>query len=77
MAPLESVGKLLVAGGVTMAVVGAILWLVARVPGLAELPGTIRIERPGFSFTFPLLASIVLSLLLTIILNIVIRLVNR
>jgi hypothetical protein len=74
MAGLELAGKMLVAGGLTMAIVGGLLWLLARLPGLERLPGTVRIERPGFTFVVPVLASIVLSVLLTVILNIVVRL---
>ncbi len=60
-----------------MAALGGLLWLLARIPGLERFPGTIRIERPGFTCVFPLLASILLSVLLTIVLNIVVRLLNR
>lgn len=77
MEGLEWAGKLLVLGGIVMAAIGGLLWLLARLPGLGQLPGTIRIERPGFTCIVPLLASIVLSILLTVVLNIVVRLLNR
>lgn len=77
MEGLEWAGRMLLIGGLTMTAIGGLLLLLARIPGLDELPGTIRIERPGFSCVFPLLASIVLSILLTIILNVVARLLNR
>jgi hypothetical protein len=76
MQELEGVGRLLIIGGLTMVAVGGGLLLLARIPGLDKLPGTIRIERPGFSCVFPLLASILLSLLLTIILNVIARLLK-
>ncbi len=77
MEGLEWAGKLLILGGITMVVVGGLLWLLARLPGLGEFPGTIRIERPGFTCVVPVLASILLSILLTVVLNIVVRLLNR
>mgnify|MGYP006306018295 FL=1 len=77
MEGLEWAGRMLLIAGIAVAAVGGILILLARIPGLDELPGTIRIERPGFSCVFPLLASIILSILLTIILNVVARLLNR
>lgn len=77
MEGLELAGKMLVLGGLTMTVVGGGLWLLARLPGLAQLPGTIRIERPGFTCIVPVLASLVLSILLTVVLNLILRFLNR
>ena len=74
MAGLELAGKALVVGGLVMAVTGGLLWTLARLPGLSDLPGTIRIERPGFTCAVPILASILLSVLLTVVLNLVVRL---
>jgi hypothetical protein len=68
---------MLVIGGVVMTVVGGLLWILARVPGLRELPGTLRVERPGFTCVVPILASLILSLLLTVLVNLVVRLLNR
>jgi hypothetical protein len=76
MEGLEGIGKLLIAGGVVMAIIGGLLVLLSRVPGLERLPGTLRIERPGFTCIVPILGSIILSLLLTIILNLVIRIIR-
>ncbi|MGD1995398.1 MAG: DUF2905 domain-containing protein [Anaerolineae bacterium] len=77
MEGLEFLGKMLVFGGLTMTAVGGLLWLLARLPGLEHLPGTIRIERPGFTCVVPLLASILLSILLTVVLNVIVRLIQR
>ena len=77
MEGLEAVGKMLVLGGLGMSAIGGILWAVARLPGLKDLPGTIRIERPGFSCVVPVLASIILSVLLTVVLNLLVRLIQR
>lgn len=77
MQSLEWAGKMLVFGGLAIAALGGLIWLSARLPGLGELPGTVRIERPGFTCVVPVLASVLLSLVLTVVLNVVARLLNR
>ena len=74
---LAFIGRWLVFAGLAAAAVGGILWLISRITGLEQLPGSIRIEGSGFSCVFPLLVSIVLSVVLTLVLNLVIRLLNR
>jgi hypothetical protein len=58
-----------VAGGL-LALVGLLFIAAERFPGLriGRLPGDLRVERPGFSFYFPLATSIILSALLTLVL---------
>jgi len=51
-----------------------LLFLVAdKLPFLGRLPGDVRVERPGFSFYFPLATCAVLSVVLTVILNLILR----
>jgi hypothetical protein len=61
---------LLIAAGLVLLLLG-LLWPWLTRIGLGELPGDIRIQRPGFGFYFPLgsslLVSVVLSLLLSLI----------
>ena len=77
MFDLESFGKWLVISGLGIAIVGGVLWLLSKFPGIRSLPGTLRIERSGFTCVIPILASIVGSILLTIILNLAARLINK
>jgi hypothetical protein len=78
MPDLGTIGKWLVVAGLALALVGAGLWLMARTGlPLGRLPGDIRIERPGFTFYFPLTSSILVSLALTALINIVARLFRR
>ncbi len=78
MPSLEVIGRWLVIGGFGLAIVGGIIWLLARVlPAGKDLPGTIRIQGTGFTCLIPLLASIVLSIVLTIVLNLVIKFLNK
>jgi hypothetical protein len=77
MSELETIGKLLLIVGGTLALLGGLLWLISKVPFLGHLPGDIRIEKPGFTCLIPLASSIILSIVLTIVLNIILRLINR
>jgi hypothetical protein len=65
---LGSLGRTLLAVGVLLAVVGALLIVAERFPGLriGRLPGDIAVERPGFKLYFPLGTSIVVSIVLSL-----------
>ncbi len=67
---LGTLGRMLLGVGALLVVLGLILVVADRFPGLriGRLPGDIAIERGRFRFYFPLATSIVLSLVLTLIL---------
>ncbi len=73
MPNLEILARWLVIIGIGIAILGGILWLLSRIPGLDSLPGTIKIEGSGFTCVIPLLAMIVISVVLTVILNLAAR----
>ncbi len=75
---LSTFGKWIVISGVGLIVVGLLLWAAGK-SGLpfGNLPGDISIDRPGFSFRFPLISGIVISIALTLILNIVLWFFRR
>jgi hypothetical protein len=58
--------------GLVLVAVGFLWPLIGRL-GLGRLPGDIAIERPGFSFYFPLMTSLIIGVVLSMIL----WLVNR
>lgn len=62
-------GRLLVGGGLLLAVLGGLVMLLGRlgIP-LGRLPGDISIQRPGVSFYFPVTTSIIVSLVLSAVL---------
>jgi hypothetical protein len=67
-------GKVLIGLGLGIVLVGLLLVVVDRVPGLGsafswlgKLPGDISIKRDNFSFYFPIGTSIVLSVLLSLL----------
>jgi hypothetical protein len=64
-----ALGKLLLGLGAILAVVGVLLILSEKVPGLriGRLPGDIVVEREKFRFYFPLATSILLSIVLTLV----------
>ncbi len=75
---LSSLGKMIVLVGISLVIVGGLLWLLGRTGfPLGRLPGDIHIERDGFSCYVPLVTMLVLSIVLTILLNIIIRLLAR
>jgi hypothetical protein len=65
---MQDLGRMLVVLGVVIALVGGVLMLAGRVPGIGRLPGDIHVQRGNWTFYFPLGTSIVLSLLLTLVL---------
>ena len=65
---MESLGRMLVILGLTLAAVGILVIYSPRIPFLGKLPGDIHIERENFSFNFPLTTCIILSLMVSAIL---------
>lgn len=55
--------RLLIAIGLLLVLIGLLWPWLSRMPW-GRLPGDISIHRPGFSFHFPVMTSIVISLLL-------------
>jgi len=65
---VNDVGKILIAFGLLIALVGLVLVLVGRVPWIGRLPGDIHIQRGNWTFYFPLATSLLLSVILTLLL---------
>jgi len=64
--------------GLAIAIFGLAAWLAGKT-GLpfGQLPGDIRVERPGFSFSFPLVTCILISIVLTLVANVIFWLFRR
>ena len=71
---MEALGRGLVILGVVFALVGALLWIAPQLPFLGKLPGDLRIERPGFTFYFPVTTCLVISAVLTLLVQLFSRL---
>ena len=67
---LASLGKLLLGLAALLAVVGGLLLLADRFPGLriGRLPGDVAVERERFRLYVPITTSILLSVALTVLL---------
>ena len=64
---MREIGKLLFMAGAVMALAGLLLWKTGGLGGLGRLPGDLSVQRPGFSFYFPVTTCIVISVILTLV----------
>jgi multisubunit Na+/H+ antiporter MnhG subunit len=69
---VATLGKILLAAGVALVLLGAAFLLLARL-GVTRLPGDLVVRRESFTLYVPLGLMIVLSVLLTIALNVFLR----
>jgi Protein of unknown function (DUF2905) len=67
---LASLGKLLLGLAAALAILGGLLLLADRFPGLriGRLPGDLAVERERFRLYVPITTSILLSVVLTLVL---------
>jgi hypothetical protein len=78
MPELASLGRTLLLIGLSLAVVGGVVWGLSRIGlPIGRLPGDLRFEVAGVSCFIPLATSLLLSLGLTLVLNVVLRLLNK
>jgi membrane protein implicated in regulation of membrane protease activity len=73
MMPFNGLGKLLILVGGILIIIGAVMVLAGKIPWLGRLPGDIYIERPNFTFFFPLTTSILVSVILSLVLYLLFR----
>ena len=66
--PFSSIGRMLIVFGVLIVLIGALLLLGGKFPGLGRLPGDIVIKKGNFTFYFPLTTGILISILLSLLL---------
>lgn len=71
---MTDLGRLLMMLGGGIFVLGLVLLLAGRIPGLGQLPGDIRIQRDNVTFFAPLGTMLVISVVLTIVINLIARL---
>lgn len=64
---MNELGKMLVAGGLLMAAVGALLWSGLGKGWLGRLPGDINYSKGDFNFHFPLATCLIASAVLTLL----------
>lgn len=64
---MNSIPKLLIAGGVLLIVVGLIWSAAGKWLPLGRLPGDIAVERDNVRFYFPVVTCIVISVVLSLV----------
>lgn len=69
---MATLGKILLAAGVALVLLGAAFLVLARL-GVTRLPGDLVVRRESFTLYVPLGLMVVLSVLLTIALNLFLR----
>lgn len=72
---MSDIGRLLVFAGAGLLIVGGLLLLLDRVPGLplGHLPGDFAWDRGNVKIYVPLATMIVVSILLTLVVNVILR----
>jgi hypothetical protein len=70
------IGRWLAIIGVSLVILGGIIFLIGRFGGISQLPGTLHFEGQGFTCVFPILGSILLSIILTVLLNLAARIIK-
>ena len=70
---MGDIGRLLMFAGGGLFVVGLLLFLAGRIPGIGQLPGDITIQRGNFTLYAPIATMIVVSVVLTLLLNLIAR----
>ncbi len=73
MEGVDGIGRLLIVGGIVLAVVGVILVLAPNIPFLGRLPGDIRFDSGNVKVFAPLGTMLLISIILTILLNLLNR----
>jgi len=64
---MRDIGKLLFFSGLLLAAAGLLIWKDRRLGMIGRLPGDLSVQRPGFSFYFPVTTCIVISIILTLL----------
>jgi hypothetical protein len=70
------IGRWLAIFGICLVIIGGIVYLIGRLGGISQLPGTLHFEGQGFTCIFPILGSILLSIILTVLLNLAARIIK-
>ncbi|MFH1201835.1 MAG: DUF2905 domain-containing protein [Candidatus Omnitrophota bacterium] len=64
---INQIAKLLIVLGLFLVILGAVIYIVSKIPGAGKLPGDILITKKNFTFYFPLVTCLLISLILSLI----------
>lgn len=73
MQNFPGLGKLLIAIGVVLVLLGFAIVFFEKIPFIGKLPGDIFIRKGNFSFYFPLTTGLVISVILTLLLRFIVK----
>jgi hypothetical protein len=73
MDAFQHLGKILIIAGIVIVVLGVLVSLGGKIPGIGRLPGDILIQRENVTFYFPVVTAILVSIILTVVLNLFFR----
>ena len=70
---MEPLGKSLVLIGISVVLIGLLVWGLSSIPYIGRLPGDIYVRRDNFTFYFPLATCILISIIATILFSLMRR----
>jgi hypothetical protein len=70
---MEPLGKSLVLIGISIVLIGLLMWGLSSIPYIGRMPGDIYVRRGNFSFYFPLATCILISIIATILFSLMRR----
>lgn len=62
---MNELGKSIIFIGILLIIVGVMMTMAGKIPGVGKLPGDIMIKKENFSFYFPITTCILLSIILS------------
>ncbi|MFQ5579408.1 MAG: DUF2905 domain-containing protein [Nitrospiria bacterium] len=60
------IGRALITFGLLLIVIGGLVILLGKIPGIGKLPGDLLIQRKNFTFYFPWVTCLLISLILSL-----------
>ncbi|HSU89965.1 MAG TPA: DUF2905 domain-containing protein [Sporolactobacillaceae bacterium] len=70
---MEPLGKSLVLIGISIVLIGVLMWGLSSIPYVGRLPGDVYVRRGNFTFYFPLATCILISIIATILFSLMRR----
>jgi hypothetical protein len=64
-------GKSVIVIGIVLIVMGVLMTIAGKIPGIGKLPGDIFIKKENFGFYFPFTTCILLSILISAIMYLI------
>ena len=70
---MEPLGKSLVLIGISIVLIGVLMWGLSSISFVGRLPGDVYVRRGNFTFYFPLATCILISIIATILFSLMRR----